>query len=291
MKTKTKLTLALGLAVVMVLTLIQAGTWLKPVSVAVAAYSDPVGFVKISLGQNDYTQISIPLNVSQTDGMKLNDNDDAETCVGEMLAEVLTGTQSPGTADRLLKYLGGGTYDIAWLFDSGGTYMGGAFDGKWIDQLTSALSTMELGLNMGYYLQRQSGAAPVDAVVLGDVATEDTIAVTIANNDVSLVNYPYPVTVDINDSVAFITIPDGYGTQSPGTSDRILKYAGGDTFEIAWLFDSGGTYMGGAFDGVWIDQLSSNPSTMQIAPGEGFFYDRKNQGAVNWVVTRPYSVE
>jgi hypothetical protein len=284
MKSKPKLMLALGLAV-MALVLVQVGIWIKPASMAVAAYSDPVGFVKIGINKNDYNQIASPLIVED---MALNDTDDSVACLGEMLSESLIGTTVVQTAPKIWKYkVGTGGFDGAFLFDSGGGSPG--YDGKWIDIVTYTLSTMSFDVSTGMFLERtnDAGTDPCTSTVLGDVEVSDTVAVTIQDG-YNMLAYPYPVNLGINASESIQTEDGANGTTITTTADQIYKYKPGGGFDPAFLFDSGGGSPG--YDNKWIDMVLYVVSTVSFDPEEAFYYYRQpGQGTFTWTCTRPFS--
>ena len=266
MKTKTKLMLALGLAVVMAVALIQAGSWIRPTSNAVAAYSDPVGFVKIDLKRDAYTMISIPVNVED---MGMNDTDDSVACVGEMLAEVLTGGGDPLTSPNLYNYnQSTGGYDIVWLHSSG----------VWAEG--SGLSARVLSDTNGYWIRRLADvdSDPVQAVILGDVAVADTIPVTIIAG-LNMICYPYPV-AKLIDTTNFPSIAEGATAGGdPLTSDNIYLYDQTTTgYKIIWLHTTD----------VWAEGSAVTTSVVGVA--EGLFYNRYAGGTFTWDVDRPYTL-
>jgi hypothetical protein len=295
MKTSTKLTLALGLAVVLVMVMVQGSSWLRPTATASAAYSDPVGFVKIDVLKDKFNQISIPMAV---DDMRLNDEDDSATSVGDMLSSGLLGAGNPAVCPTIWQFdPSTGFYTIALYFDSGGSYP--TLDGRWLNN-SYVPSTMSLAGGDGYFLQRAADAGPStqQPVILGDVEVADTVSIAIAGDGgtaakFTMIGYPYPVDMGVNDA-GFITEADGGFGGFPGTSDEIYKWdpnAAGGTggFEVILLFQSGGSYP--TLDGKWLDN-TYNPSTMVMAPGEGFFYARyKTQSGFTWDVARPFDLD
>jgi hypothetical protein len=190
-----------------------------------------------------------------------------------------------------------GFYTIALYFDSGGVY-GQPYDGWWLDN-AYAHSTMTLAAGEGYFLQRANDAGPTtqQPVILGDVEVADTISVAIAGDGgtaakFTMISYPYPVDIGVNDA-GFITEADGGYGGYPGTSDEIYKWnpslGTNGAFEVILLFQSGGSYP--TLDGKWLDN-SYNPSTMVMAPGQGFFYARyKTETGFTWNVARPFSLD
>jgi len=266
MKRTTKVTLALGLAVVMAVALIQAGSWIRPTSSAVAAYSDPVGFVKVDLKRDAYTMISIPVNVED---MSMNDTDDSVACVGEMLSDVLTGGGDPLTSPNLYNFdLSTGGFDIIWLHSSGVWAEGGG------------LTTRTLTDTNGYWIFRlaDADADPVQAVILGDVAVADTIPVTIVAG-YNMICYPYPV-AKLIDTTNFPSIAEGAtGGGDPLTSDNIYLYDQATLgFKIIWLHSSD----------VWAEGGGVTTSVVGVA--EGLYYNRYAGGTFTWDCDRPYTL-
>jgi hypothetical protein len=283
MKERTKLTLAFGLAVVMAVAMIQAGSWIRPASIAAAAYSDPVGFVKVDIRRDDYSQIAIPLVAAD---MALNDTDDSVTCLGEMLSETLIGDPVPDNCPKIYKYLVGGGFEGAFLYDSGGSP---AADNKWYNTQTFALSTLVLDLQTGYYAQRiaDGGSDPQTPTVLGDVDVSDTISVSIPTN-FSMFAYPYPKSIGVNDADGLQTEDGAYGDPVPDNCDKIYKYQAGGGFEGAFLYNSGGSP---AADNKWYNTQTFALSTMTLDLDEGAYYWRNPaQGAFVWVASRPFSL-
>jgi hypothetical protein len=283
MKTSTKLTLALGLAVVLVMVMVQGGSWLRPTATASAAYSDPVGFVKIEMNINDFTMVAIPLAI---DDMGMNDSDDSAICAGEMLADGLIGSLSLGTSDQLFFWNGTG-FDIYYLFDGSGYP---AYDGKWFDLDTGLPEpTREFQLFEGYFVKRiNSGPSVAQSTVLGDVQISDTITISIPEG-FNMIAYPYPVDVDINSS-DFCRVGDGAkGSLSLGTSDQ-LYFWNGTGFDIYYLFDGSGYP---AYDDKWFDLDTGLPAVGKVVGTfDAFYYKRlSGEGTLTWDVERPFSVD
>jgi hypothetical protein len=235
-------------------------------SVVAATYSNPVGFVKLSL-VNGYAMVTVPM---LADDMALNDDDPAVTCIGEMLGENLTGSTNPTTAATIYKYTGAG-FESAWLVD----FPGNPLDGKWMG--ATGPSTMITDGQTGYYVQN-SGVA--DAVILGDVNVADTTDISLVAG-YNLIAYPYPVTLAVNGG-NFVSLTDGAtGSTNPTTADTVYKYTGAG-FESAWLVD----FPGNPLHDNWMG--ATGPSTMSLDPGVGFYYMALNP--FTWTVERPFTV-
>ena len=282
MKRKTKMMLALGLAVVMAVALIQAGSWIRPTSIAAAAYSDPVGFIKVETRMSDYTQIGVSLIA---ENMALNDTDDSVTCIGEMLDETLIGSGVVDDCPKIYEYQVGGGFEGAFLYDSGGSP---AADNKWYNTKTYALSTMVIDKSAGYYLKRANDGGDTQyPVVLGDVAVSDTVGVSL-NTLYTMISYPYPVSVGINDAASIQTEDGAYGTTVPDDCDHIYMYQAGGGFEGAFIYNSGGSP---AADNKWYNTKTYALSTMTIDVDQGVYYWRNaGQGTFTWSVARPFTL-
>ena len=241
-----------------------------------ATYSNPVGFVKLDLLKNKFTMVKVPMVAD----MRLNE-DEAGTCVGEMLADALYGGSSSGNSSQINIFdaVGKG-FTTVWLYDD--TYP--AYVGKWIEG--SGVSARSLSDTQGYYIKRFADAGPdtAQAVILGDVETADTKALLILDG-FNMLCFPYPVDVGVNDGDMPTLAEGAWGGTSSGASDQINTFDGVG-FTTHWLFNGGVP----AYDGKYIQ--GSGPSTYVIGAGEGFYYRRlPGQGEFTWTVERPYTLD
>jgi hypothetical protein len=237
--------------------------------VTAATYSSPGGFVKLRL-VNGYAMIAIPLLVED---MALNDFNPATTCVGEMLAENLTGTTSALTAPAIYWYTGDG-FESAFLF---GGIWGHPLDRQWIGPAGPSLKVLDC--KTGYYFKNN---AIVEAVILGEDNVDDTTDIVLVAG-YNLIAYPYLATLTLNGG-NFISAADGAtNSTSAITADNVYRYTGAG-FESAFLF---GGIPGHPLDDMWIGP--AGPSTMSIDPGVGFYYLAQNP--FTWTITRPFPVD
>ena len=280
MKRKTKLMLALGLAVVMAVALIQAGSWIRPTSTAAAAYSDPVGFVKVDLKRNGMSQLNIPV----IPDMALNDTDDSVACVGEMLAEQLTGNTSASLAPRLNIWQPGlQSFKEVYYFHAG---VPNPYEDKWCNASPLSVALDMLTNTEGYFLNRPNNAPDTAvATILGDVNIVDTETISLVANW-NQICFPYSISAQVNVHITDMS-GNAVGNTSPSLADRIYKWdINAQSFTEIYFFHAG---VANPYEDKWVNASPLSVSTMTIEPGEAFFY-RRVGGSFTWSVPRPFTL-
>ncbi len=109
-------------------------------------YSDPVGFVKVFPVDEGFTMVSVPFIAADR---RLNGN---RGCIGDMIAEALTGGPSAEDADIIWKWdATTQSYAKAYLVAGKGQ----PYDGKWWDDDTGGFSTMRLNVGECCWILRR----------------------------------------------------------------------------------------------------------------------------------------
>jgi hypothetical protein len=236
-------------------------------------FTDPVGFVKVDAYRNGLTMISVPLDAAD------NSLNGAEGCVGDMLAENLTGGAGAVSADVIFKWdAATQAYETAFLIDG----WGDPFDGRWWDESAGDYSQLTFEAGDTCWLQRRDNAPDVATITfLGWVPMAETTTLTMVKG-LTMFNWPYPTTLTLNDSTLGSVGTGGAGAVS---ADVVFDWDGASqAYSTAFLIDG----WGAPFDGNWWDEATSDYSTISFAPGKAFWYLRRPDNSAVWICSRPY---
>ncbi|MDF7805829.1 hypothetical protein P4E94_00160 [Pontiellaceae bacterium B12219] len=126
-------------------------------------------------------------------------------------------------------------------------------------------NTLDLGLAKGFWVEN-TGASVATAVLSGEVQVADSVTNEIVIG-LQQLSYPYPVARNVLD-LDF----------TPSIGDKISVYNGSNydtsTYEIYFDF------------GTFMNVTNWNPSAIDIAVGQGFWYEAVS--AQTWVANKPF---
>ncbi|NQT83593.1 hypothetical protein HQ563_11235 [bacterium] len=236
-------------------------------------YTDPVGFVKVDAVRNGLTMISVPLTAAD------NALYGAEGCVGDQIKENLTGGAGAAFADVIWKWdLGTQSYVTAFLIAD----WGAPYDGNWWDEGAGDYSTLTFDAGEACWIMRRDNDPELATITfLGWVPMGETTTLTLVKG-LSMFNWPYPTTLALNDSTLGAA---GTGGAGAAFADVVWQWeAATQGYTTAFLIDTWGV----PYDGQWWDEATGDYSTIQFAPGAGFWYMRRPDASAVWVCTRPY---
>jgi hypothetical protein len=204
----------------------------------------------------------------------------------------LTAQIDPSLADNIwiwnpnLNGPGNGGYVRMFLFESGGIIA--AWDGKWVYNDLSGPATDMIARGDAFWLSHVG--ASVDLVVSGQVPdSDDSYQVTFAPG-FTLFGSGYSADLTIN-GVAWA---NSNGQIDPSLSDNIwvwdanLNGPGNGGYVRMFYFQSGGIIV--AWDGKWVYNDLSGPSTEVMTLGQGAWYVNSGLADVVWTQPKPYSL-
>jgi len=231
-----------------------------------------VGMVKISAKANSLTFVSLPFVV---EGTTLDD----------VVGDQLTGAGNSGSSDKIIVWdPDTSTYQEFWKVDGTDT----AFDGKWYKddgQFPPVAADVDIVTGRGFWVQSRSDDDQ-DLIISGEVPSTP-VQVTIPLG-LAQIGLPYPVEMSVN-SPNFDINQIANGAGNSGSADRLIIWdKDAQSYVFLWLVDGTGQ---ATFDGYWHYDDGAFPpvrATNTLAPGDGFWFQRRNGAATNWTPAKPY---
>ena len=228
------------------------------------------GFKKITVPSNSYHMTAIPYHARPAD-------------VNSAIGPQLTGSDDPGAADKIIIWdMETQAYRSLYLLnDVDGTN----YDYKWIDtsQDPPGIATNELATGEGFWIRSQQ---PHDqkVVLVGEIVTDPVYTNRIIPG-LQMIAYPYSTAIELNKTTLAHGAQAGMGLED---ADNIMMW-NAVTRKFSYLYllgDVGDTN----YNFKWID-MSLDPddvATIQLQPGEGFWYRHRGTNSYDWVETKPY---
>ncbi|MCR4437662.1 MAG: fibronectin type III domain-containing protein [bacterium] len=217
--------------------------------------------VRLEVGRN---LVSVPLQ-------------SREGHIRSLLGQTLTGGANALVADRVMKWHGAG-YEIAWLVSGTGT----PYDGEWMNEAGSAVSTMTLTRGEGFWAEVRKGHQPATLQFFGEVPTDSAHAIVVRPG-LNLIGSCYPVSVPLT-ATGLWEQGVAKGATNSREADRIMAWRG-DHYEVAWLVDGTGTN----YDGKWLNATGSDTSQLRLEPGKGYWLHIRSGGQPRtWNFPNPF---
>lgn len=210
-----------------------------------------------------YNLVSIPLDPTDNDP---NDSYNAND-INNVIGNQLNSEPFAFNADTVYYPNASGGWDSAWLKD----------DGLWYEDDTTVSSiSVNITDGMYFYVKNVTGHSAKNVTITGKVRNIDS-AKTIAQG-YNLIGVSYPVQVQLTDSGLFDS--GLFAGNFEFSASYIYAPDGSGGFNKAWLKD----------DGIWYDGGTSNPTSVTLNPGAGYYL--YNNDGVNpdfmWTFPRPY---
>jgi hypothetical protein len=220
-----------------------------------------VGFQKVGVDAGQFVLSSNPfVKPAQT--------------VQDIVGAQLTGGTDFSTGDNMLLW-NGSFYNQLFLVNLDGDPL----DGQWVDE-TFTPSTELLAPGTGFWIINRN--ATNTFTMVGDVVMDATKTRQI-NPGFNLISYPYSTSAGVNSSALNLKKASGcQGGTDFSTGDNIFLW-NGSFYNQLFLVD----LPGDPLDDQWVDETFT-PVSVDLQPGQGFWYLRNGSGSFNWTTTKPY---
>lgn len=243
-----------------------AAAFIPGVYAQTEVYSNIVGYQRVSVPSEGYALVATPFDPG------------TNASVQEVIGPQMTGEIGSLDGDEILFWDAQvGDFVTIWRF----TFEGSAFDGKWLNDTSTAAATNEIQIGQGFWIHNRH-LSNQTVVVVGDIVTDDAVTNTIAPGFQLLSN---PFSADISLNSAGLT--NGVATTDFDSADNILLFdEATQEYKELWLLSNPAAPQ---FDRKWIDggQIATNV----LVTGEGFWYESKNpSNSFEWVISRPYTL-
>ena len=194
--------------------------------------------------------------------------------------EALTGSESPGGADRLRFWdPSEQTYVNVGVGPDGNFYRQTA-QGSWVTPLEQVDFPMDL--TEGVWIVGAASAPEGRKLTLaGDVVMDDELSYNFTEG-LHMVAYPFSSSIALQDMNFFES--GASGAESPGGADRFRAWDRSAQTYVNYGLGPDGQWYSQTAAGAWVIPLE--PSTYVLEPGQAFFYF--SQGSFTWDVSNPY---
>lgn len=229
-----------------------------PAQAADVVSSNIVGYNKISL-QAGYNLLGNNWNlVGGQDGL-----------VTEVLdATALPGFDGEAFNSQLQLWTGEGYTIYGWAGNVGDA----TYDYQWLNTTTLEPTAIEAPKGTAFWVK--AGAA-TDVVFSGEVASEDTLTISVTSG-YSLLANPFPETISIQ-NIQSANLP---GFDGEAFNAQLQLWTGEGYTIYGWAGNVGDA----AYDNKWLDTTTLNPATVNLDIGKGFWI--KSTTAADIVFTK-----
>lgn len=224
-----------------------------------------VGFVKLSVPAGKFVLASAPFN-------------DFAASIDEIFQGQLTGSDNPGTADRVIVWNPiAGTYKYYFKLAGTGDPQ---LDGHMLDEDTAEIATNAYLLaGDGFWIQ--SRATSNQTVVLKGEVPNNGVATNAIVQGFNQIGFPFASEQVVGSNTAFYA-SGALGTDNPNTADRIIFWdPTTSTYKYNFLLDVGA-------GGMWFDEDTGDVSLQKFELGKGAWYQRRGTSTFQWQESRPY---